>query len=184
MPTFGPIKRRELLRCLRSLGFEGPFSGGKHQFMVRGDVTVRVPNPHQGDIGKELSEKATSGERAFGAKWLGLGARFVSSHKDGTIRIWEDFSEMEVLEGHTDIVPVISVSHDGQIIATKSNDESVRLWASDSLKTVALLREESAKHADYLDGLAFAPHVTALATVSGGTILRIWDIDTDLEIHD
>ncbi len=54
MPPFGPIKRRELIQCLRSLGFEGPFSGGKHQFMVRGDVTVRVPNPHQGDIGKEL----------------------------------------------------------------------------------------------------------------------------------
>ena len=51
MPTFGPIKRRELIRCLRSAGFEGPFSGGKHQFMFRDDVTVRVPNPHQGDIG-------------------------------------------------------------------------------------------------------------------------------------
>ena len=54
MPRFGPIKRRELIQCLRSLGFEGPFSGGKHQFMVRGDVTVRVPNPHQSDIGKDL----------------------------------------------------------------------------------------------------------------------------------
>lgn len=54
MPTFGPIKRRELIQCLRTLGFEGPFSGGKHPFMVRGDVTVRVPNPHQGDISKEL----------------------------------------------------------------------------------------------------------------------------------
>ena len=54
MPRFGPIRRRELIQCLRSLGFEGPFSGGKHQFMVRGDVTVRVPNPHQSDIGKDL----------------------------------------------------------------------------------------------------------------------------------
>jgi predicted RNA binding protein YcfA (HicA-like mRNA interferase family) len=54
MPTLGPIKRRELIRRLRSLGFDGPFSGGKHQFMVLGDVTVRVPNPHHGDIGKEL----------------------------------------------------------------------------------------------------------------------------------
>jgi predicted RNA binding protein YcfA (HicA-like mRNA interferase family) len=39
---------------LKESGLEGPFSGGKHQFMVRGDVTVRVPNPHHGDIGKEL----------------------------------------------------------------------------------------------------------------------------------
>jgi len=33
MPTFGPIKRRELILGLRRLSFEGPFSGGKHQFM-------------------------------------------------------------------------------------------------------------------------------------------------------
>ena len=50
MPHLGPISRRELVQCLRNLGFEGPFSGGKHQFMVRGEITLRVPNPHQGDI--------------------------------------------------------------------------------------------------------------------------------------
>ncbi len=54
MPQFGPIKRRELIRCLRELGFEGPYSGGKHCFMTRGNLTLRIPNPHQRDIGKEL----------------------------------------------------------------------------------------------------------------------------------
>lgn len=54
MPAWGPIKRRDLVRFLQRLGFEGPYSGGKHQFMVRNDVTVRIPNPHQGDIGREL----------------------------------------------------------------------------------------------------------------------------------
>ncbi len=54
MPPFGPVRRAELVRALRVLGFEGPYSGGKHQFMARGAVTLRIPNPHQGDIGKEL----------------------------------------------------------------------------------------------------------------------------------
>ncbi|MBC8263763.1 MAG: type II toxin-antitoxin system HicA family toxin [Anaerolineales bacterium] len=54
MPRFGPIKRRDLIRYLRQLGFEGPYSGGKHQFMIKGDITLRLPNPHRGDIGKEL----------------------------------------------------------------------------------------------------------------------------------
>lgn len=54
MPTFGPIGRTELLRVLRAAGFEGPFSGGKHQFMIRGGRTLRIPNPHQADIGREL----------------------------------------------------------------------------------------------------------------------------------
>ena len=54
MPVFGPIRRTELIRTLRGLGFEGPYSGGKHQFMTRGDLTLRIPNPHQGDIGRDL----------------------------------------------------------------------------------------------------------------------------------
>ena len=54
MPTFGPVNRKTLIQCFRRLGFAGPYSGGKHQFIVRGTVTVRIPNPHQGDIGQEL----------------------------------------------------------------------------------------------------------------------------------
>jgi len=54
MPPFGPIKRKDLIRHLKQIGFEGPYSGGKHQFMIRGDVTIRVPNPHHGDVGMDL----------------------------------------------------------------------------------------------------------------------------------
>lgn len=54
MPPLGPIKRRELIRRLKQLGFEGPYSGGKHQFLVRGEITVRIPNPHRADIGRDL----------------------------------------------------------------------------------------------------------------------------------
>ncbi len=54
MPAFGPIKRKDLIRCLRLLGFEGPYSGGKHQFMTKESLTLRIPNPHQSDISKDL----------------------------------------------------------------------------------------------------------------------------------
>lgn len=54
MPPFGPIRRRELIAALRRLGFQGPFSGGKHEFMQRGDVVLTIPNPHVGDIGRAL----------------------------------------------------------------------------------------------------------------------------------
>jgi len=54
VPHLGPTKRAELIRYLRILGFEGPYSGGKHQFMIKGAVRLRLPNPHRSDIGKEL----------------------------------------------------------------------------------------------------------------------------------
>jgi predicted RNA binding protein YcfA (HicA-like mRNA interferase family) len=40
------ISRRELIRKFRSLGYEGPFTGKKHQFMIKGTRKIRIPNPH------------------------------------------------------------------------------------------------------------------------------------------
>jgi predicted RNA binding protein YcfA (HicA-like mRNA interferase family) len=54
MPHVGPIKRRDLIYYLRKLGFEGPYSGGNHQFMLKESCVVRIPNPHQGDISESL----------------------------------------------------------------------------------------------------------------------------------
>ena len=54
MPAWGPTTRRRLIAALRALGFDGPFTGGKHEFMVRGDLVLTVPNPHRGDIGVGL----------------------------------------------------------------------------------------------------------------------------------
>ena len=54
MPSFGPIKRRDLIAALGKLGFSGPFSGGKHEFMTRAGLVLTIPNPHRGDIGPQL----------------------------------------------------------------------------------------------------------------------------------
>lgn len=54
MPHIGPITRTELIRGLHQLGFRGPYAGGKHQFMVKESLRVRIPNPHRGDIGQHL----------------------------------------------------------------------------------------------------------------------------------
>jgi len=54
VPHPGPITRAELIRYLQILGFEGPYSGGKHQFMLKGMSRLRLPNPHRRDIGWEL----------------------------------------------------------------------------------------------------------------------------------
>jgi predicted RNA binding protein YcfA (HicA-like mRNA interferase family) len=54
MPRPGPIKRKDLMLYLYQPDFEGSFSGGKHQFMVKENITLRIPHPHQGDIGEAL----------------------------------------------------------------------------------------------------------------------------------
>jgi predicted RNA binding protein YcfA (HicA-like mRNA interferase family) len=48
------LSRKELIQKLKSLGYSGPFSGGKHQFMIKGTQKIRTPNPHKNDIGAGL----------------------------------------------------------------------------------------------------------------------------------
>ncbi|HEY6170295.1 MAG TPA: type II toxin-antitoxin system HicA family toxin [Verrucomicrobiae bacterium] len=57
MPHFGPIKRRDLIAALRRVGFTGPFAGGKHEFMQKGNFSLTIPNPHGSDIGPKLLGK-------------------------------------------------------------------------------------------------------------------------------
>lgn len=54
MPHLGPIKRKDLIAYLRQLNFTGPTPGGRHEYMARGDLRVRIPNPHHSDISVDL----------------------------------------------------------------------------------------------------------------------------------
>jgi len=42
------------VKKFHKLGFDGPYSGGRHLFMVKNELKVRIPNPHEGDISKHL----------------------------------------------------------------------------------------------------------------------------------
>jgi predicted RNA binding protein YcfA (HicA-like mRNA interferase family) len=48
------IARKKLIRQFRRLGFNGPLSGGRHQFMAKGNLKIRIPNPHGNDISDSL----------------------------------------------------------------------------------------------------------------------------------
>ena len=44
MSQWTPCKRRDFIRKLRKLGFDGPFSGKRHQFMVYENHRLAIPN--------------------------------------------------------------------------------------------------------------------------------------------
>jgi predicted RNA binding protein YcfA (HicA-like mRNA interferase family) len=46
MNRLSPIHRRDLIKRLRNLGWEGPFQGSKHQLMFKGSRQLPIPNPH------------------------------------------------------------------------------------------------------------------------------------------
>jgi len=54
MPPFGPVRRAVLIKALKQAGFNGPYAGGRHEFLVKGELRLTLPNPHQGEIGRDL----------------------------------------------------------------------------------------------------------------------------------
>jgi len=46
MANLRSIKRKDLINHLRRLDFTGPYAGGKHEYMQRGRLKVRIPTPH------------------------------------------------------------------------------------------------------------------------------------------
>lgn len=54
MPRYGVIGWRTFVQALQSLGFSGPYPGGKHQYMMKGELRLTIPNPHTGDISVAL----------------------------------------------------------------------------------------------------------------------------------
>ncbi len=54
MPRLSPVSWGTFVRKMKSLGFSGPFQEGKHPYMVKGNLSITIPNPHKGDISVDL----------------------------------------------------------------------------------------------------------------------------------
>ena len=54
MAVLSPVSHRELVRRLRKFGFAGPFAGGKHLFMLKGERRLAIPNLHRQEVGVAL----------------------------------------------------------------------------------------------------------------------------------
>jgi predicted RNA binding protein YcfA (HicA-like mRNA interferase family) len=68
-PAFGPISQRDLVSALRSMGFQGPFSGSRHPFMAKGALLVTIPNPHRREIGPALLARLLRQARITRREW-------------------------------------------------------------------------------------------------------------------
>lgn len=71
MPRLKPVSWREFVRRMRELGFEGPYAGGRHPQMRRGNVTVIIPNPHEDEIGVGFLTRLLRQAGITREEWLG-----------------------------------------------------------------------------------------------------------------
>ena len=70
MKRLSAVSRRDLLSRLKQLGFEGPYTGGRHELMVRGSLRLALPNPHRQDVGVDLLVRILRQAGVTWEEWL------------------------------------------------------------------------------------------------------------------
>jgi len=65
-----PVSWKQLVSKLKSFGFDGPYSGGKHPFMIKGDLVLTLPNPHRKQIGVDLLSRILKEVGISRDEWL------------------------------------------------------------------------------------------------------------------
>ena len=70
MPKLKPTSWREFVKKLKLLGFDGPYQSGKHPYMVKGDLTLTIPNPHDKEISVDLLDRILKQASISKKDWL------------------------------------------------------------------------------------------------------------------
>ena len=85
---------------------------------------------------------------------------------------------LRTLEGHTKEINAIAFSPDGHLLASKSNDQTIRLWSCETSETLAVIPAQIDEDIGRA-GLAFHPTLPLLAAAVGeeSQTIHLWELD-------
>ena len=143
-------------------------------------------NAQTGDI---LGRYESHGFDACSVAFHPLGSTLAVGWSDTTVTLLDARSgrPLRVLEGHTGVVEIVVFSPDGRLLASKSTDDTIRLWSCDTWETVAVISEPRIKRR-LVPALAFHPVLPLLATAGSepdtsqqrSRLIRLFELDYDI----
>src|SRR5439155_15871856 len=77
-------------------------------------------------------------------------------------------------DGHTDRVVRLTFAPGGTLLASASDDSTVKVWDLAARKELVSLKDPDGGG---MRGLAFSPDRKTIATAGGDRIVRLWDVE-------
>jgi WD40 repeat protein len=98
----------------------------------------------------------------------------------GQLKMWnlENNQEIANLQGHKEMVNAVAFTHDGKILASGSQDKTIRLWDTDMAKELAVLKG----HTGAVNSLVFTKDGKTLISGSYDRTIKIWDVEKRKEL--
>ncbi|OKH42713.1 hypothetical protein NIES2101_32545 [Calothrix sp. HK-06] len=102
-----------------------------------------------------------------------------STHSNKDVCIWNFKTQqlLHTLQGHNKPVTSVAFSPDGQILATGSDDKTIKLWNQDYKEIYTLV-----EHQHVVKSVAFHPNGEILGSGSWDKTIRLWDVTTGKEV--
>lgn len=109
------------------------------------------------------------------------GKRIATASGDGTARVWDSQSGVELkrLVGYPSDVNSVAFSPDGRRLVTSGRDRTIRLWDADTGVEI----RQFPGHTGLIYSVGFSPDGKRLVSGSWDQTARIWDVETGAELR-
>lgn len=110
------------------------------------------------------------------------------SEGNGDLPLWSVATRQEVgtLKGHQKDVNSVSFSPDGNLLASGSDDETIKLWSVATRQEVGTLVKHNYREFDsvwrFITSVSFSPDSSLLASGSWDGDITLWSVATRQEI--
>jgi WD40 repeat protein len=150
------------------------YSPDSSKLATGGENAVKIWDANVGELITTLKYNGTAGSLA----WMSDGKKLISGSY-GPIRIFNTatWQQIAILEGHTDYVTAISLSRNNHLLASASDDKTVRLWNLNTNLPVG----PSLQHERDVASTALSPDGIVLVTGCENKNAYTWDVHAILK---